>query len=479
MLRIDKLNRTYFILVVGLLMVVSACNLPSNLTRSVDKSVPETYSGSTDTLNSADFSWREYFQDPCLVELIDSALSRNQELNITLQELQMGQNEIMAKKGEYLPFVDIKAGGGGDKVGRYTTHGAAESAIEIAPGTETPEFVPDMMVGAFANWEIDIWRKLRNGRDAATKRYLASVEGKNFMVTNLVAEIANSYYELLALDQQMEIVQQNIEIQSNALKIVKLQKEATKVTELAVRKFEAEVFKTRSMQYEIQQKIVETENRINFLVGRFPEPVCRTSQKITDLTVHDVNTGIPIQLIENRPDIRQKELELQAAKLDVKIAKAEFYPSIGVSAGVGLDAFHPTYFFNPESMLLNLAGDLAAPVINRKAIKAGYLNANAKQMQMVFDYEQTLLNGYLEVATEVSRLNNLKKNIELKEQQVQSLKTAIKISNDLFASARADYMEILMTQRDALESRFELVETKMKEMQASVNVYRALGGGWQ
>src|SRR5690606_19595803 len=143
------------------------------------------------------------------------------------------------------------------------------------PGQKIPTVLPDMTIGLVASWEVDIWKKLRNSKKAAMRRYLASIEGKNFMVTHLVSEIANSYYELLALDNQLDIVKKNIEIQSNALGIVKLEKQATRVTELAVRKFEAEVFHTRSLQFDIQQQIIETENRINFLVGRFPQPVQR------------------------------------------------------------------------------------------------------------------------------------------------------------------------------------------------------------
>lgn len=300
------------------------------------------------------------------------------------------------------------------------------------------------------------------------------------MVTNLIAEIANSYYELLALDNQLEIIKTNIDIQTNALEIVKMQKEATRVTELAVRRFEAQVLSTKSLQYSIQQKIVETENRINFLVGRFPQPVARNSQNFDSLVPTTIYAGIPSQLLENRPDVKQAELNLAAAKLDVKATKANFYPSLGITAGVGYQAFNPSYLIKtPESLIYSIAGDLTAPLINRNAIKAMYFNANARQIQAVYDYERTILNAYIEVANQVSKISNLEKSYSLKSEQVQALTQSVTISNNLFKSARADYMEVLLTQRDALESRFELVETKMQQMNAMVNIYRALGGGWK
>tara|TARA_R110000796_G_scaffold71409_3_gene162043 strand:- start:30823 stop:32256 length:1434 start_codon:yes stop_codon:yes gene_type:complete len=468
-----------YIVVASLLMALSACTAPELAQKVANTDVPDRYYSDQDTTNTANMKWREYFTDPYLASLIDTALSNNQELNITLQEIEIARNEVSAKKGEYLPSVNLRAGTGVDKVGRYTRNGALEANTDIEPGREFPEPLGDFMVGAYATWEVDVWRKLRNSKKAALARYLSSVDGKNFMVTNLIAEIANSYYELLALDNQLDIVKQNIVIQSDALKIVKLQKEAARVTELAVRKFEAEVYHTRSLQFDIQQRIIETENRINFLVGRYPQSVERDSKTFNDLIPEQIHSGIPSQLLANRPDIRQAELELEASKLDVQVARARFYPSVGISAGVGLQAFNPSFLLKaPESLLYSLAGDLMAPLINKNEIKATYNSANAKQIQAVFNYEKTILGAFVEVANQLSNIENLKQSYDLKAKEVDALSQSISISNDLFKSARADYMEVLLTQRDALESKFELVETKMQQMNAMVNIYKALGGGW-
>ncbi|GGH68893.1 RND transporter [Filimonas zeae] len=457
----------------------TACKLPAVVEKAENKNTPASYNNAQDSTNSAKVKWKEYFTDPYLNALIDSALQNNQELNITLQEIAVTRNEIQARKGEYLPFVGVKAGAGVDKKARYTPQGALEKNVEIAPGKETPEPLGDFLIGAYATWEIDIWNKLHNATKAAINRYVATVEGRNFVITNLIGEIANSYYELLALDNQMDIIKQNIDIQTNALEIVKLQKEATRTTELAVKKFEAEVLKTKSLQFDIQQQIVETENRINFLLGRYPQPIPRNSQSFTTLLPAAVHEGLPSQLLANRPDIRKAEQELVAAKLDIKIAKAQFYPSLGISAGIGYQAFNPSYLFRtPESILYSLAGDLMAPLVNRNAIKASYYNASAKQVQAAYNYERTILNAYVEVANQLAKIKNLEKSYDLKSKQVQALTQSIDISNDLFKSARADYMEVLMTQRDALESKFELIETKKQQMNAMVNIYKALGGGW-
>ncbi len=469
-----------WILIAGLAVSLAGCKDLKLATKTENTYTPANYGGSQDTLNSAATSWNHFFKDQNLITLIDTALKNNQELNIMMQEINIAKAEVRAKKGEFLPSANLQVGAGVDKVGRYTRNGALEANNEIAPGKEFPEPMSDLLVGVNASWEVDIWRKLRNSRDAAANRYLASVEGKNFMVTHLVSEIANSYYELIALDNKLEILNQTITIQSDALQIVKMQKVAGMVSELAVKKFEAEVLKNQSHVYYIKQSIIEAENRINFLVGRFPQPVQRNSANFTDLVPDTIYSGVPSQLLQNRPDIRKAELELVATKFDLKAARADFYPSLRLTAGAGFNAFNAQYFIKaPQSLIYNIAGDLVAPLINRNAIKAKYFSANAKQIQAAYNYEKTILNGYIETVNTLSMISNLKKSYELKTQQVQALTQSITISTNLFSNARADYMEVLMTQRDAVESKFELIEMKQQQLSSWIMMYQALGGGWK
>lgn len=471
-----KLNH---IAALALLVPLASC-LPALKVQEPRKDMPAVFAGAgTDTTTLATRRWREFFRDPYLVALVDSALANNQELNILLQEVAIANNEVRARKGEYLPFVDLEAGGSAEKPGRYTRDGVVEHSLEIDDGKEFPEPLTNLVVGARASWEVDIWRKLRNAKKAAALRYLATAEGRNFAVTRLVSEIARSYYELLALDKQLDILRSNIGIQQDALEIVRLEKQSAKVTELAVRRFEAEVLKNKSLQFSLQQRIVETENRINYLVGRYPRPIPRDPGAFDRLALDSAFTGVPSQLLANRPDIRQAELELAAARLDVKVARAEFFPSLRITAGVGLEAFDASRLVQtPQSLLYSAAGGLVAPLINRNAIKAAYLNANARQIQAVYGYDRTLLNAYIEVANQVAGISNLRNSYELRAKQVEALSSSITISSNLFRSARADYMEVLLTQRDALDSKFELVETRMLQLNAVVGLYQALGGGW-
>jgi NodT family efflux transporter outer membrane factor (OMF) lipoprotein len=299
------------------------------------------------------------------------------------------------------------------------------------------------------------------------------------MITNLVSEIANSYYELLALDNQMLIIRQNIEIQENALHIIKQQKDAARVSQLAVNRFEAQLLNTKNLQYDIQQQIVETENKLHFLTGSFPKTIARNAASFNTTVFDSISAGIPSQLLENRPDIRQAEQELIASKLDIKSAKANFFPNVRLSAEVGFQAFNPAVWFNPTSLIYSVFGDLMAPLINRNAIVAAYKSSRAKQIQAVYNYEKTILNAYVEVVNQLSGIKNYSQSVDTKTKEVDILVQSIGISDNLFKSARADYMEVLLTQREALDSRMELIEIKKKQLNAEVNIYKALGGGWK
>lgn len=479
-----KVKLYQYSIALGLCLAVTGCKAPAaeTTTSPLSAAVPQDFgmAKSLDTINTASLKWKDFFKDQNLNDLIDIALKNNQELNMTLQEIEIAKNDIRVRKGLLLPTAGIRAGAGIEKVGRYTSQGAGDATTEIKPGVETPDPLPDFTIAAYANWEVDIWKKLRNSKKAAVNRYLATVEGKNFVITNLIAEIADSYYELLALDTQLDIVKQTITLQSNALEIVKVQKQAARATELGVKKFEAEVLTSKSLEFDILQQIKENENKINFLLGRYPQEIKRTQNDFLAMLPAAVNSGIPSQLLMNRPDVKQAELELVAAKLDVKVARAEFYPSLDISAAIGVQAFKPSYLFTmPESLLYSLAGDLVAPLINRNAIKAEFSSANARQLQALYNYDKTILNAYLEVSTQLSKIQNLQKGYDLKAQQVAALNTSIDVSNDLFKSARVDYFEVLMTQRDALEAKLELVDTKKEQLNAAVHVYRDLGGGWK
>ncbi|MFZ5440018.1 MAG: TolC family protein [Myxococcota bacterium] len=467
-------------LALAALAVAATGCLPSlveNPAREVSRAVPKSFARDETPPTQDNFArhdWRDFFTSPELRALIDTALKNNQELNVRVQEIIIAQNEVAARRGEYLPKVSAGLGTGIEKVGGYTSRGFADKA------TGVPENLGNFQFGLTASWEIDVWGKLRNAAQAADFRWRASVEGRNFMVTQLVAELARSYYELIALDNELEVLERNIEIQQRALEVVRLEKQAARVTELAVQRFEAEVLKNRSRLFELQQERVQAENRINFLVGRFPQPVARDARQFDAPLPETLQAGVPSELLENRPDVRAAELELEAAKLDVSVAKARFFPALSIDAAVGYQSFNLAHLVStPESLLYNLAGNLVAPLLNRAGIEADYRSANARQIQAVFNYERALLQAFTDVANQLARYDNLQKAWALQARQVDVLGQSVEVSTVLFQSARADYMEVLLTRRDSLDAQLELLETKKRLLLSTVDLYQALGGGWR
>jgi len=428
--------------------------------------------------NSGQLGIEEFYNDPMLTRLIQQAVASNRELKVLEQEVQIASNEILSRRGAYLPMVSFGTASGIEKTSLFTRNGSVERQLLLAPRYRTfPNPLPNTQAGINVFWVLDIWRQLRNSRDAAIQRYIAVSERRNFFVTRLVADIAENYYGLMALDKRMENLDQTIKLQEQSLEISKAKRDAARGNELAVQRFQAEVRKSQSEKLIIKQDIVEGENRINFLLNRYPEPVGRSSAGFFDLTLHALSVGVPAQLLQNRPDIRQAERELAAAGLDVKVARAKFYPTLSISAGVGYEAFNPRYLFNPEAFAANVAGSLVAPLINKKAIQAEYLTANAKQLQSVYNYQRVILNAFIEVFNRVNMVENYRQSIDIKKQQLESLEASVDFASKLFQNARAEYIEVLFAQRDLREARMVLIDTKKQQLTAIVNAYQALGGG--
>ena len=471
----------YLMVLIGAILMLQACGIPIMTSKKADSHLPDSFNqGFSQKSNTATLKWKDFFEDPNLLSLINTAVANNKEVNIMLQRISVAQNEIQARKGAYLPFVNFGAGVDGEKTGQFTRNGAVEENLNLANGQAFPTVLGNYQFGLFSTWELDIWKKLRNATQVARLEYLASIEGKHFLVTNLVAEVANAYYELVTLDNQLENLEQNIAIQQNGLEIVKQLQFYARTNALAVKRYEAEVSKNQSRRYEVKQQITVVENRINFLLGRIPQPIRRASADFMAITPKVLSAGIPSQLLQNRPDIRKAEFELSAADLNIKVARANFYPSFGIKAGVGFEAFALKYLINtPESLAATIAGEMVAPLVNRNAIIADYKNSNAKQIQAAYEYEQSNIKAYTEVANQLSNIDNLGKNYQLKRKQVDFLVQSIDVSTQLFKSARADYLDVLLTQRDALEAKKELIETKQKQIIAMVDLYKSLGGGWQ
>jgi NodT family efflux transporter outer membrane factor (OMF) lipoprotein len=387
---------------------------------------------------------------------------------------------VLAAKGQLLPTVSAGSMAGIRRFGLYTMDGAGNASTDIRPGEVEPTNLPDYFVGLQSSWEVDISGRLRNQKRAASARLLASMEARQWVVTNLVAEVASAYYELVAFDLELAIIAATVNLQEDALRVVTIQKQNAGANELAVNQFEAQLLNTRALEIEIRQQIIEHENRINFLLGRLPQPISRRSATLEqDLRAH-LAAGIPSQLLLNRPDLRQAELELKAAKADVRAARAAFYPSLNIMAGIGFQSYRANLLWQtPESFAFNLLGGLWAPLLNRNGIQARFRGATAYQEEAILQYQKNIVGAFTEVYNELSRFENLRRMYEQKAQEAEVLTRAIGTANELYRTGRANYLEVLLTQQNALDARVDLVDTRKRQYQSLIQVYRSLGGGWR
>ncbi len=467
------------------LLVLSGCKTPHStlLNDAVKAQLPEHYnadSTSASTVHTGITPWRQFFTDSTLVSLIDTALINNQDLRITLQQIAEAKSDILYHEGTLLPSVTAGVGIGMSKPGRYTSEGAGNATTDIEPGKSMPNLLMDYYPELTGDWEIDLWHKLSTQKKAVVEKYLASVEGRNTVLSSLIAQIASNYYQLLALDNQLDLMHKYIDLQKKAVEIAKIQKQADADTELAVQKFEAELAKARSDEYTIRQEITETENSINLLLGRYPTKIPRNKKDFLSLNLKQVTTGIPSELLLNRPDIRQAEHELAAAKWNVEAARKEFLPSLDISATLGLDAFNPAYLTRvPKSLAFSIVGGLTGPIINRKAIQANFQSADAQQIEALYEYDKTLITAYSEVCDLMSKINNLDKYYQLKNEESVTLDKSVEVARQLYLNGKADYLDVLMDERDALDAKTELIEAKQQQLSNLVNIYKSLGGGWQ
>jgi multidrug efflux system outer membrane protein len=474
-------NKIYYPLVISFLAVnINGCaSLDTNVSIP-EKAIPVSFPNQKDTTTTiADINWRQYFTDPLLVKLIDTAVANNLDLQMALQRIEVSRSSVKLANGALLPKVDLSIGGGVQKFGLYTMDGAGNASTEITPGRTVPENLTDMFVGLQASWEVDVWGKLRNQRKSAVSQYLSSIEGTNFVISNLVADVAIHYSELLALDNELDIIRQTALKQQEALEVVKLQKEAGRANELAVQQFRAQLLNTQVLEKQALQQITETENRLNFLLGRYPQPIDRKKEVLFEAVPQQIASGVPSQLLANRPDVREAEHQIEASRFDLKAARAAFFPNFNITATLGYQAFNPEFLFQtPASLAYSLFGTLVAPLINMNALKAQFNTAKANQLTAMYNYQETILNGYVEVANELSNIKNLEQIHSRKKQQSEALKQSVETSDELYKSARATYLEVLIAQQNALQANLELIDVIKRQRIATVKIYKALGGGW-
>jgi multidrug efflux system outer membrane protein len=477
--------KTYknYALLLATVVVVSSCKLTKPVGHQQAIKTPATYAGQTDSAGIGEMKRNVFFTDTKLVALIDTAIQNNLDLKMAIQRIEMTRSNVLLAKGALLPSVSAEVSGGGRKFGDYTMDGVGNYDTNFSPNIDSDRklpapFLPDYFAGLRSSWEVDIWGKLKTQRRAAYTRFLASDKARQAITTSLVAQVASLYYQLLNLDTELDIIRKNIVLQQTAVETIGIQKEAGRANELAVRQFRAQLLNTQSLEININQQIVDTENQLNLLLGRFPQPISRSSS-LDQSFPQQVQAGIPARMLRQRPDVQQAELEMLANYEDQQAARLAFLPSLNITAMLGFNAFKSNLVFNPGSIAYSAIGGLAAPIINRKGLKAGQQRAEAASLESLYNYNKSILTGFQEVSTSLNKIENSRKITGFKMEEVSVLQQAVSTSRDLFLTGYASYLEIIMAQRSVLEAELSLTTAQTNQYLALVELYRAVGGGWE
>ena len=330
------------------------------------------------------------------------------------------------------------------------------------------------------SWEVDLWGKLRWQKDAALASYMQTEEFKKAVQTALVAEVASTYYTLLKLKAELEVAERNLRLNENTLRIVELQFDAGEATSLAIQQTKSQKLKFQSLIPQIKRNYAIQENKLNYLLGRSPQAMEIGSELENAEFENTYSTGVPLELIGNRPDIASSEFALIASNAQVGVAQAMKYPSLSIDAGMGMDAYQLYKLTNPvESAFALLNGALFQPIFMNGKLKNNHKKALARREIAQLDFKDKLIVAVKEVSDALVTIENLENEYSLAEERIETTQKGIMDAALLFRTGFANYLEVNTAQGDALESELNLIDLKMRILLANIDLYRSLGGGWQ
>lgn len=421
----------------------------------------------TDSTLTAALSWKEFFSDPLLSEYIEEGLQNNLDIRIALQQITAAESYMKQGKMGYLPSLDAKAS---------MTH------QELAPNSQFGSFfngsIEQFELTGNLSWEADIWGKIRSNQRATQASYLQSMAAHQAVKTRLISQIASNYYLLLALDQQHKITEATIENRKKSLQTIQALKEAGNVTQVAVDQTAAQLYNAQALLIDIEKNIFRTENAFAILLGKPASQINRSFLANQTLT-RDLNIGLPAQLLANRPDVLSAEYSLMNTFELTNVAKSSFYPSLTLTGTGGLQSLEFNEWFSSGSLFATLVGGITQPIFNKRRIRTQYEVAKAHQEESLLNFKKTLLTAGQEVSNALYEYEAETKKYEFRQNEVESLRKAELNSEILLNNGFGTYLDLLTARQNALNAELNSIDNKLQQLQAIVELYRALGGGWQ
>ncbi len=437
--------------------------------------LPESFNQNaqvTDTNSIADIPWRNFFTDPVLQELIDSGISRNYDLSYALRNINIAQSQV--RQASWLWYPQLTA-----QIGVQYSRNSDNGPLGVKNGALSNSS-NDYLGSVSMNWEIDIWGRISRQQEASMANYLQTYEAAKAVQTRLVADIAQGYFSLLMLDQQLSETKKTLALTTDFVKLTRLLFNAGEVTYLAIQQAESQMYSTAQLVPMIEQAIQIQENSLQLLTGNLPGAIHR-EVVLTDIHFSDsLATGVPVAILNRRPDVRADEMSLVKANAQVGISQANMYPALTITAGTGFESLKASSWFNIPGSLFGLAGGaLVQPILQGRQLKTQFEIAKQQREQAVILFRQSVLNAAIEVSNALIQVSKLKEQEIIAKQRNDTLSAAVGNAQLLFKNDLADYLEVITAQQTALDAELSLAFIQRAELNARVELYRSLGGGWK
>ena len=465
-----KVNHKILTVFFVLMLVVSGC-VTTRYERPNDIKSAELYrdNTSTDTTSMADLEWKKLFSDPILQDLIEKGLANNLNLKQAVERINISQAYLKQSKMAFLPSLQLDI--------NSTDAKQSERAVNAPPGLlQLTTHTNRIQLGT--SWEADIWGKLRSAKRGAIAGMLQSDASRRAIQTQLIVDIANAYYNLLAFDKQLKVTKETIELRKKQVETLTALQESGKITSAEVLQSQANLYAAEVMIPELQNKIWQAENLLNYMLARGPEPIARGTLD-EQVLYTDLRLGVSSQLLKNRPDVQAAEYAFAAAFENTNVAKTYFYPSLTLTANGGFAAFKIQEIFS-RSLFYNIIGGLTQPIFNRGQNKARLRTAKAEQQIAFYQFQDVILRSGMEVSNALYAFQNATERERIRNQQIQSLTIAVENTQELLSNRKeTNYTDVLSSEQNLIAAQMNGINDKLEQLQSVVNLYRALGGGWK
>ena len=463
-------NKIYKIVMVVLVAgVMHSCFVAKDYKRPEVKTdnLYRTEQTLTDSTSLGNLSWDKLFTDPILQGHIKKGLQNNLDIRIAMQTIEAANANMKQGKAGYFPTLNL---------GADWTHQILSRNSQFGRLLQDRTVDQYQMTGNLS-WEADIWGKIRSNKRATNASYLQTIAAQQAVQTQLVSDIASTYFQLMALDAQLKVVDSTLVNRNESIETIKALKDAGNVNEVGVKQTEAQLYATQIIKEDLKNNIIILENTMSILLGEAPRTIERSTFENQKVTA-DINLGIPAMALSKRPDVLAAEYNLISNFEMTNVAKSSFYPSLKVTATGGLQSIDLKEWFSANSLFANIVTGLTQPVFNQRQIRTRYEVAKANQQKAYLQFEQSLLTAGKEVSDALQQYTNETTKLSIRTQQVDALKKAADYSDELLTYGLVNYLEVLTAKDQALNTELNLIDNQYKQYNAVIQLYKALGGGW-